>query len=506
MNKTNTSTEQILLKTDMTLDQSADQSHIIFRFFVPDRVEKLVIDLSYDPPYEEYDGQVKDWIKDHSDYYDFHIANHPQAVEKVYPLKNLLTISVDDPAGFRGSCHRFQPVTKIEMGNGDSTPGMSNGEIISGMWNIMINCHAIVSQKCLLHIQVKGVFAGNATTRWYHQPFKELPFPIRKTAPSREINNGAHRWVKSEIHTHTNHSDGSQTVTELVRKAEELGIECLAITDHNTMSAIDEWDSSQQNSPITIVKGIEWTTFYGHLLTLGYEKITSLNWSLAGPLTLKQHIQEIKEEKAIAGIAHPFRPGSPFCTGCHWEYAMTDLELIDFIEVWNGENPHTDKFNQKAFTLWTNLLNQGHQIAATTGRDWHHSETYKLFSSLYLFLPDNFTANDVKAAITSGHSYISLQPKMNFVVNEEFVPGDQIIRSEHVKLELFLEISDTNEQCTVVIDSNCGELFREKSHHVNMNIDSLDNLLYIRTCIYGANNKLIAFSNPIYIVDDDGEA
>lgn len=43
-----------------------------------------------------------------------------------------------------------------------------------------------------------------------------------------------------DLHTHTTYSDGSCTVSELLQKAEELKLECISITDHDTCLAYRE--------------------------------------------------------------------------------------------------------------------------------------------------------------------------------------------------------------------------------------------------------------------------
>ncbi|MDR0462048.1 MAG: PHP domain-containing protein [Christensenellaceae bacterium] len=43
-----------------------------------------------------------------------------------------------------------------------------------------------------------------------------------------------------DLHTHTNHSDGRQTVAELLQKAEKQGLKYLSITDHNSVGAYIE--------------------------------------------------------------------------------------------------------------------------------------------------------------------------------------------------------------------------------------------------------------------------
>ena len=43
-----------------------------------------------------------------------------------------------------------------------------------------------------------------------------------------------------DLHTHTNLSDGSQTLTQLLEKAEKTGLSVLSITDHNCVEAYNE--------------------------------------------------------------------------------------------------------------------------------------------------------------------------------------------------------------------------------------------------------------------------
>ena len=40
-----------------------------------------------------------------------------------------------------------------------------------------------------------------------------------------------------DLHMHTTYSDGTDTVKELLEKAEFLGLEVISITDHNTCKA-----------------------------------------------------------------------------------------------------------------------------------------------------------------------------------------------------------------------------------------------------------------------------
>ncbi len=62
-----------------------------------------------------------------------------------------------------------------------------------------------------------------------------------------------------DLHTHTNESDGTLTPAELVRAAEEIGIEALGITDHDTFAGYDI-ARSENKGKVELVCGIELST------------------------------------------------------------------------------------------------------------------------------------------------------------------------------------------------------------------------------------------------------
>lgn len=77
------------------------------------------------------------------------------------------------------------------------------------------------------------------------------------------------KWVSCEFHTHKVASDGSTTLSELVQSAKESGLECLAVTDHNTMIREEDRVKAEKDYGIKIIRGLEWKTFYGHMTILG---------------------------------------------------------------------------------------------------------------------------------------------------------------------------------------------------------------------------------------------
>ena len=65
-----------------------------------------------------------------------------------------------------------------------------------------------------------------------------------------------------DLHTHSTASDGSLTPTELVRAAEEIGLDAIALCDHNTVAGLPEFVEAACHSPVEAVAGTEFSVDY----------------------------------------------------------------------------------------------------------------------------------------------------------------------------------------------------------------------------------------------------
>lgn len=90
--------------------------------------------------------------------------------------------------------------------------------------------------------------------------------------------------MNCDLHTHTNHSDGSYTPAELVQLAKEKNL-IVALTDHNTATGLADFMREAERQGVTAIAGTELSTDYEgrefHLLGLfiapeHYEKIDAL--------------------------------------------------------------------------------------------------------------------------------------------------------------------------------------------------------------------------------------
>ncbi len=77
-----------------------------------------------------------------------------------------------------------------------------------------------------------------------------------------------------DLHMHTTYSDGTDTVKELLEKAEDIGLEVISITDHNTCKAYFEMENFNIKEIYKgdIIAGCEFTTSFDNRLieVLGY--------------------------------------------------------------------------------------------------------------------------------------------------------------------------------------------------------------------------------------------
>lgn len=77
-----------------------------------------------------------------------------------------------------------------------------------------------------------------------------------------------------DLHIHTTYSDGTKNVIEILKKAEELKLDCISITDHDKCSAYNELKNIDINKYYSgkIINGIEIKCFYkgSTIEVLGY--------------------------------------------------------------------------------------------------------------------------------------------------------------------------------------------------------------------------------------------
>jgi predicted metal-dependent phosphoesterase TrpH len=114
----------------------------------------------------------------------------------------------------------------------------------------------------------------------------------------------SHRMVQVELHCHTVHSmDGLMTYESLIDAARRVGLDAVAITDHDTLDGALAFRKRalDQQSPLEIIPGEEKTLADGsHFIGLFLERPIQ-SGDLAGA------IAEIEGQGGLCLVPHPFR-------------------------------------------------------------------------------------------------------------------------------------------------------------------------------------------------------
>lgn len=61
----------------------------------------------------------------------------------------------------------------------------------------------------------------------------------------------------ADLHTHSTASDGQYAPAEVVRRAKEAGVECLAVTDHDTLDGVEATSRAGEALGLRVLRGVE---------------------------------------------------------------------------------------------------------------------------------------------------------------------------------------------------------------------------------------------------------
>lgn len=303
-------------------------------------------------------------------------------------------------------------------------------------------------------------------------------------------------WYACELHCHTVHSDGDFTVKELTNTALSRGLDGICLTDHNAVSG---WAEVDESAPLAVLKGIEWTTYFGHMLALGTSGY--VDWRDAVPDNIDGKMKEVHEKGGLVGIAHPFQLGTPICTGGHWDYNVRDFSLVDYIEVWSEGNPLMNTPNRRAYDFWVSLLDKGYKIAPSFGRDWHNADG-DIYPSACTYLcadEDTLTPQGIKNAIKNGKTVLSAGPLFTFDIKDKCA----VFTADFARMGAVGGAPEIVPEVIKVLTNEKREVLNlPYGESVSAPLDIADNQYYRAELwgkIDGKCNCLIALTAPIYI-------
>lgn len=138
----------------------------------------------------------------------------------------------------------------------------------------------------------------------------------------------------ADLHLHTHHSDGEDSPTQVLDWAHRIGLDVIAITDHDAIDGalIARAIARQRNEGPEVVVGEEVSSRDGHILALFIERL------IEPDLTAKETVAAIHDQGGLAIAAHPYwRTTSTDYKGRTYGVGDRIAELdFDAVEVING--------------------------------------------------------------------------------------------------------------------------------------------------------------------------
>ncbi|MCL0099462.1 PHP domain-containing protein [Dehalococcoidia bacterium] len=134
--------------------------------------------------------------------------------------------------------------------------------------------------------------------------------------------------LKADFHIHTNYSPDSEVSPEqLVERCLKVGLNCIAVTDHNT---IEGALAVKELAPFTVIIGEEIRSTQGEITGL------FLTECIPADLPPADTVKLIKDQGGIVSIPHPFdRFRSEVISAAALE-SITDF--ADIVEIFNARN------------------------------------------------------------------------------------------------------------------------------------------------------------------------
>ncbi|MCR5681048.1 MAG: CehA/McbA family metallohydrolase [Clostridiales bacterium] len=214
-------------------------------------------------------------------------------------------------------------------------------------------------------------------------------------------------FKRYELHNHTTESDAGITCRELIDHMLADGVDCFAITDHNTVSGqpIIRKILAEEHLPIACAYGMEYTTYFGHIVCPVLEEYVP--WDSINKKKPELLFVAAKRAGAVTGVAHPFSYGDPFARGCRFEMEITDFRDVDYIEIINNPEP-LHEVNEPGILWWESLVLSGVKVAACAGMDLHGLDSMAMkFATYAEGEPGGDPVGELKAAVASGRTWVS---------------------------------------------------------------------------------------------------
>jgi predicted metal-dependent phosphoesterase TrpH len=192
--------------------------------------------------------------------------------------------------------------------------------------------------------------------------------------------------LKADLHIHSEYSmDCNTSLEKIIRRCEELDINCIAIADHGTAEGALKM---KEMAPFTVIVAEEILTTEGEIMGMFLEE------TIPSGLTPRETVDRIREQGGLVNIPHPFETirGSALKD----RYINEIVAQIDLMEVLNSRSPFPKNSNK------AREFADEHGIVHGAGSDAH---TLMEIGNAYIIMPEFEGKDDFLKALSQGRIY-----------------------------------------------------------------------------------------------------
>ncbi|MFI6339106.1 CehA/McbA family metallohydrolase [Streptomyces sp. NPDC050535] len=345
--------------------------------------------------------------------------------------------------GFRGWSGGAR--TEFFIRADEATPGYIPGRVHEGTWYIALGPYTVSPQGLPYVITI---------TLTYGEPGAV----VRPVYPPSRAKGRGRAWYRGDCHLHSWYSDGRRTPAEIAALARAAGLDFINTSEHNTQSGHAHW-ADEAGDDLLVMLGEEVTTRNGHVLALGTDPGTFVDWRYrARDNRFGKYAREIRRSGGLVVPAHPHAT----CIGCNWKFGFGEA---DAVEVWNGAYTADDEI---ALADWDGMLvasvREGRGWIPAMGNSDAHRDPDPVGTPQTVVLADDLTREDIQAGIRAGRSYVAESRSVSLAFTASGSKGEHAGIGERLKVgrdtpvTIRLEVTGAP-GCTVRFVTDQGVLF-----------------------------------------------
>lgn len=287
-----------------------------------------------------------------------------------------LDVGLSDPNGFRGWSGSARK--RVAIGPSRATPGYVRGDVVAGTWAVELGLHRVPPAGLPYEITVSFV---DGTEPEAAPPSEDSVSVMRERLPAPV----GFEWLAGDLHVHSEHSDGTETVAAVALRAARAGLDFVVVGDFNTVSHFRDVDEAAGRSGIRVIPAQTVAIDTGHALVVG-----SPDWV---DLRIEPAVwaAEVWARGGVISANHPVKADSG------WICPLP--RPVDLAEIWSG---NWDRRHRAPLAWW---MAAGESVAPVGGSGWTGQDgSVELASPVTWVLAEG---DDVLGALRAGRTAVS---------------------------------------------------------------------------------------------------